>query len=224
MKLSKQTVAILNNYSDINQSILVKKGDQLRTISVMKNILAEAKIEEEFPKDFAIYDLPQFLKVLRLHQDPELDFSEDNYVTIREGRNRSRYFFADPNVIVSPPEKQLNLPTEDITFQINQGHLNQLLQAANTLDLPDLAVIGDAGVIRLSVRDKKNDTSNDHSIVVGETDKQFSFNFKVENIKILPGNYTVTISSKCLSKFTNTVESQALDYFIALEPDSVYND
>ena len=148
----------------------------------MKNILAEAKIEEEFPKDFAIYDLPQFLKVLRLHQDPELDFSEDNYVTIREGRNRSRYFFADPNVIVSPPEKQLNLPSEDITFQINQGHLNQLLQAANTLDLPDLAVIGDAGVIRLSVRDKKNDTSNDHSIVVGETDKQFSFNFKVENI------------------------------------------
>jgi hypothetical protein len=223
MKLSKQTIAILSNYSDINQSILVKQGNKLRTISVMKNILAEAEVEEEFPKDFAIYDLPQFLKVLRLHQDPELDFKEDNYVTIREGRNRSRYFFADPNVIVSPPEKQLNLPSEDITFQINQSHLSQLLQAANTLDLPDLAVIGDAGVVRLSVRDKKNDTSNDHSIVVGETEKQFSFNFKVENIKILPGNYTVTISSKCLSKFTNTVESQELDYFIALEPDSVYN-
>jgi len=223
MKLSKQTIAILNNFSDINQSLLVKKGNQLRTISVMKNILAECTINEEFAKDFAIYDLPQFLKVLRLYQDPELDFTEDSYVTIREGKNRSRYFFADPNVIVSPPEKALVLPSKDVSFTITPSHLSQLLQAANTLDLPDLSVIGDAGVIRLSARDKKNDTSNDHSIVVGETDKEFAFNFKVENIKILPGNYVVTISRKCLAQFTNTVESQALNYFIALEPDSVYN-
>ncbi|AXQ70558.1 DNA polymerase processivity factor [Synechococcus phage S-T4] len=223
MKLTKQTLSILTNFSEINQSILFQKGNQLRTISVMKNILAEAEIKEEFPKDFAIYDLPQFLKVLRLYQDPELDFSDGNYVTIREGRNRSRYFFADPNVIVSPPEKKLTLPSEDVTFEITPGHLSQLLQAANTLDLPDLAVIGEAGVIRLSVRDKKNDTSNDHSIVVGETDKEFVFNFKVENIKILPGNYKVSISSKCLSQFTNVLESQPLTYFIALEPDSEFN-
>lgn len=224
MKLSKQTIATLNNFSEINQSILIHKGKKLRTISVMKNILAEAEVKEEFEKDFAIYDLPQFLKVLRIYNDPELDFSEDNYVTIREGKNRSRYFFADPNVIVSPPEKPLVLPSEDVSFGITPSHLSQLLQAANTLDLPDLSAIGGAGVIRLAVRDKKNDTSNDHSIIVGETDKEFTFNFKVENIKILPGNYDVVISSKCLSQFTNVLESHPLTYFIALEPDSVYNE
>ena len=104
MKLSKQTLAVLNNFSDINQSIYIQAGNKIRTISVMKNILAECQVEEEFTKSFAIYDLPQFLKVIRLYQDPEPDFTEDNYVTIREGRNRSRYFFADPNVIVSPPK------------------------------------------------------------------------------------------------------------------------
>ena len=222
MKLSKQTLAVLNNFSDINQSIYIQAGNKIRTISVMKNILAECQVEEEFTKSFAIYDLPQFLKVIRLYQDPELDFTEDNYVTIREGRNRSRYFFADPNVIVSPPEKQLTLPTEDVSFQISQAHLSQLLQAANTLDLPDLSVIGGAGVIRLAVRDKKNDTSNDHSIIVGETEDEFTFNFKVENIKIFAGTYNVVISSKCLSEFTNVNESQTLSYFIALEPDSTY--
>ena len=222
MKLSKQTLAVLNNFSDINQSIYIQAGNKIRTISVMKNILAECRVEEEFTKSFAIYDLPQFLKVIRLYQDPELDFTEDNYVTIREGRNRSRYFFADPNVIVSPPEKQLTLPSEDVSFQISQAHLSQLLQAANTLDLPDLSVIGGAGVIRLAVRDKKNDTSNDHSIIVGETEDEFTFNFKVENIKIFPGTYNVVISSKCLSEFTNVNESQTLSYFIALEPDSTY--
>jgi hypothetical protein len=223
MKLSKQTLAILNNFSDINQSIYIQAGKKIRTISVMKNILAECQVEEEFAKSFAIYDLPQFLKVIRLYQDPELDFTDDSYVTVREGRNRSRYFFADPNVIVSPPEKELTLPSEDVSFAITPSHLSQLLQAANTLDLPDLSVIGGAGVIRLAVRDKKNDTSNDHSIIVGDTEDEFTFNFKVENIKILPGNYNVTISKKCLAEFTNQSESETLTYFIALEPDSVYN-
>ena len=220
MKLTKKTISILTNFSDINQSILVKKGSSLRTISVMKNILAEVTVTEEFPRDFAIYDLPQFLKVLKIYQDPELVFTDDNYVTIKENKNRSRYFFADPNVIVVPPDKPLVLPSKDVCFQLDQSQLNNLIAAANTLGLPDLSVVGDAGVIRIAVLDKKNDTSNDHSIIVGESDQEFVFNFKVENIKILPGMYDVVISSQNLAEFTN--QNHDLKYFIALEPDSTY--
>jgi hypothetical protein len=220
MKLSDKTLTILKNFAGINNSILVKKGLQLRTISVAKNILAEARIEEEFPRDFAIYDLNQFLNGLGLHQDPELDFTEESYLNIREGKRRVKYFFADPAVIISPPEKEINLPSEDVHFQLDSITLEKLLKAAAVYQLPDLSAVGEAGVVKLVVRDKKNDTSNEFAIVVGETDKEFVFNFKVENIKIIPGAYNVVVSQKLLSKFTN--ESLDLKYFIALEPDSTF--
>jgi len=170
MKLSDKTLTLLKNFSSINQSILFKEGNSLRTISVMKNILAEATIEEELPKDFGIYDLNQFLNGLNLHQNAELDFGND--------------------------------------------------KAAAVYQLPDLSVVGEADVVKLVVRDKKNDTSNDFSIVVGETDEVFSFNFKVENIKIIPGSYEVVISQKLLSRFKNT--GFDVTYYIALEPDSTF--
>ena len=220
MKLSDQTLTILKNFAGINNSILVKKGLQLRTISVAKNILAEARIEEEFPRDFAIYDLNQFLNGLGLHQDPELDFKEESYLDIREGKRRVKYFFADPAVIISPPEKNIDLPSEDVHFQLDSITLEKLLKAAAVYQLPDLSAVGEAGVVKLVVRDKKNDTSNEFAIVVGETDEEFVFNFKVENIKIIPGAYDVIVSQKLLSKFTN--ESLDLKYFIALEPDSTF--
>lgn len=220
MKLSDKTVNLLKNFSNINQSILIKEGKQLRTISVMKNILAEATVDEEFPKDFGIYDLNQFLNGLSLHQSAELDFQNENYVVIREGKSRSKYFFADPNVIVVPPDKSINLPTEDVCFLLDTKELDKLLKAAAVYQLPDLSAIGEAGVIKLVVRDKKNDTSNDFSIVVGETEDDFVFNFKVENIKILPGSYEVVVSSKLLSRFTST--NHDLCYYVALEPDSTF--
>ena len=220
MKLSEKTLNILKNFSSINQSILVKQGNQLRTISVAKNILAEAEIKEDFPRDFAIYDLNQFLNGLSLHQDPEMDFSPDSYVTIREGKRRVKYFYADPNVIISPPEKAIQLPSQDVCFQLDSITLEKLLKAAAVYQLPDLCAVGEAGVIKLVVRDKKNDTSNEFAIVVGETDKEFTFNFKVENIKIIPGAYDVIVSSKLLSQFTNSTHD--LKYYIALEPDSTF--
>ena len=220
MKLSDKTHTILKNFAGINNSILVKQGNSLRTISVAKNILAEASIDEEFPKDFAIYDLNQFLNGLGLHQDPELDFTEDSYLTIREGKRRVKYFFADPAVIISPPEKEITLPSEDVHFQLDSTSLEKLLKAAAVYQLPDFSVIGEAGVVKLVVRDKKNDTSNEFAVVVGDTDKEFIFNFKVENIKIIPGAYDVVVSSKLLSKFTNT--NFDLKYYIALEPDSTF--
>ena len=220
MKLSDKTLPLLKNFSSINQSILFKQGNSLRTISVMKNILAEATIEEDLPKDFGIYDLNQFLNGLNLHQNAELDFQNDNYVVIKEGKSRSKYFFADPNVIVTPPDKDIALPSEDVCFLLDTKELDKLLKAAAVYQLPDLSVVGEAGVVKLVVRDKKNDTSNDFSVVVGETDEVFTFNFKVENIKIIPGNYEVVISSKLLSRFKNTGFN--VTYHIAMEPDSTF--
>ena len=220
MKLSDSTLSLLKNFSTINQSILFKQGTRLRTISVMKNILAEATIAEEFPKDFGIYDLNQYLNGLALHNNPELNFEADNYVVIKEGRSRSKYFFADPSVIITPPDKSIELPSEDVTFDLSTDQLDKLLKAAAIYQLPDLAVVGKDGVVKVVVRDKKNDTSNDFAITVGETDATFSFNFKVENIKILPGTYTVVVSQKLLSRFTN--KNQDLVYYIALEPDSTF--
>ena len=220
MKLSDNALAILKNFAGINNSILVKEGNKLRTISVAKNILAEAEIKEEFPRDFAIYDLNQFLNGLSLHQDPDLDFQQDTYLSIKEGKRRVKYFFADPNVIIAPPEKDITLPTQDVCFQMDSVTLEKLVKAAAVYQLPDLSAIGEAGVIKLVVRDKKNDTSNEYAIVVGETDKEFTFNFKVENIKIIPGAYDVVVSSKLLSQFTNTQHD--LKYYIALEPDSTF--
>ena len=220
MKLSDNTLTVLKNFASINNSILMKKGTHLRTISVAKNILAEADIAEEFPRDVAVYDLNQFLNGMSLHQDPDLDFKEDSYLTIREGRRKVKYFYADPAVIISPPDKEITLPTEDVHFQLESTSLEKLLKAAAIYQLPDLSLIGQNNEILLVVRDKKNDTSNEYSIIVGETDKQFVFNFKVENIKIIPGAYDVVVSSKLLSKFTNS--NYNLTYYIALEPDSTF--
>ena len=222
MKLSESTLLLLKNFKDINQSILFKKGSKLRTMSVMKNILAEATIDEELPKDFGIYDLSQFLNGLELHKPhvPNLDFTNDNHVVIHEGRMRSKYFFADPNCIVLPPERPMTLPSEDVTFELSTGQLDKLLKAAAIYQLPDLSVVGENGVVKLVVRDKKNDTSNDFSIIVGDTSDVFSFNFKVENIKILPGTYDVVVSQKLISRFSS--KNHDLTYYIALEPDSTF--
>lgn len=220
MKLSEKTISLLKNFSDINQSILFKKGNKLRTISVMKNILAEADIPEDFPKDFGIYDLNQFLRGLFLHNQPELDFTNEGHVVIREGKTRSKYFFAEPSVIVTPPDKELTLPNVDVEFEISTEQLDKVRKAVLAFQLPDLSVVGKAGVVKLVVHDKKNDTSNDFQVMVGETESEFCFNFKVENIKILPGSYHVDISSKLLSKFTNN--DCDLTYYIALEPDSSF--
>ena len=221
MKLSEKTLTLLKNFSNINQSILFKQGSSLRTISVMKNILAEATIDEDMPSDFGIYDLGQFLNGLALHNRPELDFQNEGFVYIKEGSMRSKYFFADPKVIVQPPEDgKISLPSEDVYFTLSTEQLDKLLKAAGIYQLPDLSVVGNNGVVKILVRDKKNDTSNDFSINVGKTDRTFSFNFKVENIKILPGTYDVVVSKKLLSRFT--CQNYNLKYYIALEPDSTF--
>ena len=224
MKLSEKTVKILQNFTSINQSLSFKEGRNIRTISPMQNVLAEAEIEEYIPKDFAIYDLPQFLNTVALYRDPDIDVStEDTHAMIREGKmNRSKYFFSDPSVIIAPPEKEMALPSEDVCFIVQQEQLQRIMKSSSILGLPDLSVVGEAGVVKLVVSDRKNETSNDFQIVVGQTSHEFCFNFKIENIKLVPGSYEVVISRKNLARFFNSALN--LTYFIALEPDSKYND
>ncbi len=190
-------------------------------MSVMRNILAEATVEEDFPRDFGIYDLNRFLNGLGLHENPELDFTNESYVVIKEGKSRSKYFFADENVIITPPEKKLTLPSEDVCFEINYSQLTKLIKASSIYQLYDLSVVGEAGVVKLVLRDKKNDTSDNYCEIVGETGNEFTFNFKVENIKIIPGKYEIVISSKLLARFVN--KDNQVTYYIALEPDSTFN-
>ena len=216
MRLSDKTLMLLKNFSTINQSILFKEGNSLKTISVMKNILAEATIEEDIPKDFGVYDLNQFLNALSLHQKPELDFKNEGYTVISEDRARSKYFFADPNVIISPPEKEITLPTEDVCFQLNTQQLDKLLKAAAVYQVPDISVIGEDGKINVVARDKKNDTSNSYSVEVGTTEDNFCYCFKVENLKLLPGDYNVTVSKHNVALF----EGDGVKYFIAMEPNN----
>ncbi len=222
MKLSEKTINLLENFSSINQSILVKKGSKLRTISVMKNILAEADVDENFERDFGIYDLPQFLNGVNLMKDPDLDLKNETYMIIREGKStKVKFAFADPEVIITPPDKQMSLPSSDVTFQLDSIQLAKLLKASQVYQLPDLSAVGNGEEVTLVVSDRKNDNSNEYTLVVGKTEQTFEFNFKIENIKLIPGSYDVQISRKNLAKFTNS--NYNLDYFIALEPDSSYD-
>ena len=190
-------------------------------MSVMKNILAEAEVDENFERDFGIYDLPQFLNGVNLMKDPDLDLKNETYMIIREGKNtRVKFAFADPECIVSPPEKGVTFSNPEVTFLLDSVQLGKLLKASQVYQLPDLSAVGNGKEISLVVSDRKNDNSNEFSLKVGKTEQVFEFNFKMENIKLIPGSYEVQISQKNLSKFTN--HNYNLEYFIALEPDSSY--
>lgn len=223
MKISSETLNILKNFSTINHSIVVKEGNLLRTMSPMKNILASAEVQEEFTKDFAIYDLNEFLTGLTLFKDAVYDFSSDSYLLIKSGNSRVKYFYSDPSVITSPPEKDIEFPSKDVSFTLTNDTLTSLLKASSVYQLPDLSLVSGQDGTQLVVRTKSNDTSNNYCIDVEATttSDDFCFNFKVENLKILAGDYKVTVSSKNVSLFENT--STNLKYWIALEPDSTFN-
>ena len=219
MRLSTETVALLKNFSSINQSILIRAGKQLRTMSVMKNILVESDIPEEFSRDVAIYDLNQFLNCLSLIENADVNL-EENGIVITDGTNSIEYRYSDPSVIKAPPEKELVLPSEDVCVVLTEEQLATVKKAAAVLQIPDVSLVGDGERIYLTVRDKKNSGSNSYRIVVGETASVFQFNLKVENLKLLGGDYDVTISAQNLAKFVS--HSRPVVYFIALEPDSTF--
>jgi len=223
MKLNQTTQDILKNFSEINTNILIKPGNELNTISTMKNILAKATINENFDKEFGIYDLNEFLSVVSSLDKPELTLQEKHMTISTEGsRSKVKYFYSDPSVIVSP-NKEVNMPESDVTFSLSESNLAQLRKMAAILSSPDLALVGEkGGDVVLKVCDKKNDTSNKFDIVVGENaTANYTFYFKVENLKMISGDYDVAVSSKSIAHFTNT--KLPIQYWIALEPDSVFD-
>ena len=221
MNLSSDTVAVLKNFSDINQNILVKPGNKVQTISTMKNILAEAEISEKFDSEFAIYDLPEFLRSVELFEKPELKFNGGSNVTIADGKSKQsvKYFFADKSVIVAP-KKSINMPDKYVTFTLSKDLFAKLMKGATTLNLPDIAVKGDGSKIKLVATDKKNKSSNEYSLDVGDTDKTFTAFFKAENFKQIVDDYDVAISEQKISHFIN--RNKSVQYWIALEPDSEF--
>ena len=219
MYLSSETVSILKNLSTINQSILIKPGKQLSSMSVAKNILVKADIQEEFERVVAIYDLNQFLNCLSLIPGAQIDLG-DASITLSDGKNSVDYRYSDPSVIAAPPDKELSLPSKDVCVTLTEDQLESVKKAAAVLQIPDVSLIGDGEKIYLTVRDKKNTGSNSYKIVAGETDSVFQFNMKVENLKLIAGDYDVIISAKNLAYFAN--HGRPVSYYIAMEPDSTY--
>ena len=222
MKISDTTKSVLKNFADINQNLLVQPGQELKTISTMKNILAKAKIEEEFTSEFGIYDLSEFLGVLSLFKRPTFSFEEKNIGIAEDGTStKTNYFFSDPAVLVTP-QKDIKMPECEVNFVLTHADLANVKKAAAVMQLPDISVHSDTGDIMLTATDKKNDTSNNYSVKVGDnaTDK-FDFHFKTENLKLIEGDYDVAISSKNISHFKH--KSKEIQYWIALEQTSTFN-
>ena len=220
MKLNQNTIDTLKNFAGINTNILIKEGDELSTISTMRNIFARAKVSDSFTNQFGIYDLNEFLSAVSGFSKPELTL-KDKYLTISSEGSKSKvkYYYSDPSVIVSP-QKEVNMPDADVTFSLTESNYKELLKMAAILKSPDLALIGTkGGDIVLKVCDKKNDTSNTFDITVGQgATADYTFYFKVENMKMLDGDYDVSVSSKSISHFKN--KKLPIEYWIALEPDS----
>jgi hypothetical protein len=218
MKLSNGTINVLKNFSTINQNLVIKEGSDISTMSAMKNIVAKAKVEEDFTKEFAIYDLNEFLSALSLFGTPDLDFQDDYVVITEEGSAKSlKYWYSDPSVVTTPT-KDITMPSNEVKFDFSSDSLAEITKAASVIGAPDMVL--EKGKLR--VTDKKNTTANDYAteLDVPESDVDYKFWFKVENLKLLPGSYSVEVSSKNISRFSNS--NVDIEYFIALEPESSY--
>ena len=217
MKLSNETTEVLKNFSTINQNLVIKQGSKISTMSAMKNIIANATVTEDFPREFAIYDLNEFLAVISLFQKPELDF-KDNFVIITgEGtKDKVTYWYSDPSVVTTP-QKEISMPSKEVSYTLSSNTLSDVQRAASVIGAPDMVLENG----NLKVTDKKNGTANDYQTEVFDSNgSDYKFWFKVENLKIIPGTYDVEMSEKKISRFKNS--KLDLEYFIALEPESSY--
>ena len=216
MKLSGETVDVLKNFSTSNQNILIKEGTQLRTMSTMKNILAEAPIKETFPRDFGIYDLNEFLGVLTLVNDAELQFDSESHLTVNGGRTKIKYFFSDPSILTTPPET-FKAPECDVSFGVTRKTLSSVLKASAVMQLPDIVIECNSSTT-ITATDLKNTTSNNFTEELeGESTQTFKFHFKADNLKMILGDYQVRGSST--AQVSNWIGPDA-SYWIALEQTS----
>jgi len=216
MKLSKETVAVIKNFAGINSNLLLKSGNKLATISGQKNVMADATVAETFP-DFGIYDLNEFLGAMSVFEDPDLEFSE-KFVTIKSGGRSIKYYAAAPEVLTAP-SKAITFPEAEVNFKVTAEQLDFIRKTAGVLSSEDVSIVGNGSTITVQVGNKSNATSNTFDESVGTTDKTFKVNLKVENLKMLPGDYDVSISSKKISRFKGNGD---LVYYVAVEADSTF--
>jgi len=215
MKLSESTIEILKNFSSINPGLVVKPGNILRTISTNKAVLAQAEVTEDFPKEFGIYDLNKVLGVLSLHENPEVDFAEEYLVLSSAGSRRSRVRYSDVKVIIVPPDKQINIATFDVKINLSERDLKWIEETGSVLKCPHVIIQNDGKNVVISAADAKGEGVDDSTLFIGEntSGQDFKFVLKVENLRLLPGDYTVEIASKGISKFS----SKNVTYWVAVE-------
>lgn len=219
MKLSQDTIQILKNFAQINHSILINPGNTLSTVSEHDIILAKATVVETFDTMVGIYDLNKFLHCVSMIPNAELEFTDTSIKILGDGSTIT-YRTCDPEAIHTPSGKELTLPSEDVSFTLPEEVIQRTSKMSSILDSPDITITGDADLIVLSVKDRKNSGSNSFCVDLGETPNVFTYNFKVENLKIMPGDYKVVVTQSDFAKFEN--HSRPLTYFIALEPDSKF--
>ena len=225
MKLSEHTTSVLKNFASINQNLVIKEGKTISTMSAMKNIVAKAEVDEDFPREIAIYDLNEFLAALSLFTNPVLDFSENHVMITEEGKtgNSLKYFYSDPSVVTTP-SSEITMPETEVKFSLDSSDLSKVQRAASVIGSPDLVLEKNGTGSYLTVKDKKNDTANNYSLDVdAEGNGEYNFFFKVDNLKLLPTNYDVNVSSKNISYFKSQA-GNAVEYWIALEPESSYSE
>jgi hypothetical protein len=215
MKLSNETVNVLKNFSTINPGLKFRKGNKLSTMSQTKSILVEASVTEDFPQDFCVYDLPQFLSFLNMYGDGELDVDNTN-VTFKQGRRSTKYRLTSENQIVVPPQKTLTLPSVDVEFFLSEEDLAWLVKSASMAQSPNVAVESNGDNMVLTTFDASDDSAHTNSCEVQEGNGQkYKLVFKTENLKLIPGAYDVQISSKGIAHFKNT--KLDIQYWIAIE-------
>jgi len=219
MELSKETLTLIKNFAGINGSLMLKAGSKLATISEGKNVMAEASITETLPIDFGIYDLNEFLNVVSLFQTTALDFSEKYVLVSDGGSSKIKYFAAGEGVVKSAPTT-IKFPGADVSFTLEASQLAMIQRTSSVLKASDVSIVGADGKLKVIVSDKKNDTSNAYEVTIGDTDETFKANIKVENLKMLPNDYEVSISKKKISKFKHTASD--LTYYVAIEADSEF--
>jgi len=217
MQISNETIQILKNFAAVNSNILIRKGKTLSTISTAKNIFAKATVAEDFPVEVAVYDLNSLLALLTLMENQDVEFGEKS-LTISKNNGKFEYFYSNANVIVAAPDKSIEIDNH-FQFQLSSEDVNMIMKAANITAAPTISVTAKDGTVVLTIGDKKNDTANTYKKTIGASDEAFECHMSVDNFKIVPDAYTVTVSKKKLFHFQHA--TKAIEYFIAMEPDSV---
>ena len=217
MKFSERTLTILKSFSAINKSILMKEGNVLKTVTPEKTMIATATIPDTIPSQACIYDLSRFLSILSLYKDPDVEF-HDKYFMIKDGKQRTKYVYADISMIHAAPEKELKVPSADVVVNVTWNDLQSVTKAAGVLQFTEIAFVGQDGKIYLKAMNSAQENSDDYGVEIGDTSDEFKIIIKTDNLKLLPQDYEVTLCAKGISEF----KSEGVTYFVAIDTKSTY--